>query len=70
MLSAACPPSFSLEVFFLEFTILALFVANLSYDLIYMSFPSIGLSYGTDDQSLKDAFSSFGEVDSGGLNTE
>lgn len=34
---------------------------------MHIPFPLIGLSYGTDDQSLKEAFSSFGDVESGVL---
>lgn len=42
-----------------------------SYDpryLTYAPFPLIGLSYGTDDQSLKEAFSTYGDIEFGTLN--
>lgn len=43
----------------------------MNYDLRYPlmpPFPLIGLSYGTDDQSLKDAFSKHGDIEFGTLN--
>ena len=33
-----------------------------SYGFIVLDFAILGLSYGVDDQSLKDAFSGFGDV--------
>ena len=37
-----------------------------TYVLVFL----LGLSYGTDDQSLKDAFSSFGDVVEGEFHSE
>ena len=65
--SAAClQASFSLEVF----TSVGKIVVDInhilgrlfSYGFIILDFAILGLSYGVDDQSLKDAFSGFGDV--------
>jgi len=64
---AAClQASFSLEVL----TSVAKIVMNTNYVvdanfcmfLLVWSFDNSGLSYGVDDQSLRDAFASFGDV--------
>jgi hypothetical protein len=70
MLLGLCPPSFSLVVSFCCFALFDLciqasyqaitFVLCLFFGVIWL-----GLSWGTNDQSLKEAFSSFGEVTEG-----
>lgn len=73
MLSVACPRSFLLEVSFSQSNYLTFF-NNCAVDVnsfvhwCYALCSAIGLSYGTDDRSLKDAFTCYGEVTEGKRN--